>query len=288
MTSRNTVTIAIVLVVLFGIIPFSSKAQSIGTEILELLKKNYSPQQALMARGVEVQQAYSYGRGVPVGYVDFVENEAYIMHSHQPEKAYRAVKSQPLFEMDTLITMADSRLVVLFKDQSHVTLNSFTKLIINRSHYEKEKSFRDSILGLIAGKARFIIRKIRGLTKENYKVETPLATLGIRGSDFMVSIVPESELIRPSSGFLERLGIVKTAHAAGSNMAVLVVTGEDTNLSLRWIGGGAVNLPSFSSSAAFSDRPPLPPVPLPPGGTNSLFNSLAPAPSIMKMPEIFE
>lgn len=287
MKVRQSICLFVCLMSFVALNPGGAAAQSFGEKILGLLTKDYDPPAPLLPKGVVKADKYEFGRGAPIGQVDFVENDVYIIHSHAPKTAYRAKKSQPVFEMDTLVCLGDSRLVVLLKDQSHITLNSLSKLKLTKSLYEKEKSFRDTFLEMLAGKARFIVNKISGLREQNYEIQSPVATCGLRGSDFVIMLAPENEITPPSS-LLEKLGIVRPAYAQSGLPAMVVVAGENTNLEIQGAMGPPVRLTSFTSTAAFSSRPPIPATPVPASSTPQIFNQIAPEASIMKMPEIFE
>jgi hypothetical protein len=75
-------------------------------------------------------------------------------------------------------------------DGSILTLGSRTKLVIDRSVYNVKKKSRFSFFRLALGKARFWAKKLMDFKHSRFKVRTPTAVVGVRGSDFIIKTTP--------------------------------------------------------------------------------------------------
>lgn len=259
-------------------------AASPGDPLLKVLEKDYETK--VLPPDASIVEVYKDGEGKPCGTAEFVQNDAYIIHKNAPKSAYRAKKGQPVFTGDTLIADAKSSLIVLLNDKSRITLGAYSKLVIDKSVYEEKTNLRDTIVSMFWGKARYVVQKLGG-GREDFKVTTPLATLGVRGSDFAVAIVPEDEILKlQTTNWLERFDFITPAWAVPGH-ATYTLAGADTTLNQTGPGGARQTLTSFSSSVAFSDRLTSP-MPVTPSLVPTVLDRVLPRASVMSMPSILE
>ena len=91
----------------------------------------------------------------------------------------------PIYERDRLNTGIKSYLVVAFNDESRVTLISNSELNIKQHVYKPEEpGASNSLLEFIRGGLRLVSGIIGKVNKDDYKIATPTATIGIRGTGF--------------------------------------------------------------------------------------------------------
>ncbi len=104
----------------------------------------------------------------------------------------RVVKQadQPLNEMDTIVTKKGARIVVQFDDGALSVLDEKSRLRV-------EKTSWFSYLG---GKVYFTFKKVFG---ESRRIKTRAATLGIRGTTFIISDNEKGESVALKEGSLE-------------------------------------------------------------------------------------
>ena len=97
--------------------------------------------------------------------------------------------NSPIFEGDRIETDAESRLTVLLDDgaEIHLKEDSVVKITeyVMTSGYGKDSS---SILDLLRGGFRKVTGSIGASALANYQVQTGLATIGIRGTDYVVKL----------------------------------------------------------------------------------------------------
>lgn len=133
-------------------------------------------QQSFAASGVG-RVAYSYG-------------PAWMEHGTQLDKLE---KGQVLFRNDSIITGSRGRVKVIMRDGSKVYVGAKSRISLRQYTMKKDKLFSATI-NMLWGKARFFVNK---LTAKNasFNVNTPTAVLGVRGTQFIVSVPPTPELL---------------------------------------------------------------------------------------------
>ena len=83
-----------------------------------------------------------------------------------------------------VITGPDARLLLKMNDNSLITLGGNTRLQFSDWHYQKGALDNGSHLKLTEGVFRFVTGMITRQPVPDLQVETPSATIGIRGTDF--------------------------------------------------------------------------------------------------------
>ena len=141
-----------------------------------------------------MEDTFRPGYGSPVGIILAVEGEAVIMHSDM-RRGYRAASGLPLYKRDVLVTLSNARLRVKLNDESIITMVSRTRLTINESVFDRAKKRFVSYLKMSIGKARFYVRKVRNMSHPDYRIKTPTAVVGIRGSDLVAEVTTNQAVI---------------------------------------------------------------------------------------------
>ena len=89
-----------------------------------------------------------------------------------------------LYEGDHLTSEKSSYVVLAFRDGGRVTVQEKTEYKINS--YQYDMHHEKSIQTLIKGGLRILTGKIGKIKKDDYQLNTPVATIGIRGTGFDV------------------------------------------------------------------------------------------------------
>ena len=100
---------------------------------------------------------------------------------------YDAALSFGIESFDNVQT-SNGRIGITFLDESQVRLTENSELIIDEFIYDPDPSKSKMALQFASGTARFITGKLATINKENIFIETPSATVGIRGTDFTITI----------------------------------------------------------------------------------------------------
>ena len=149
----------------------------------------YSSPKPMLPQDLIMEDIFKPGHGSTVGRVLLVQGPVVIMHKDML-RGYWAKKDLPLFKRDIIVTQEKGRIRFEMNDGSILTLGSRTKLVIDRSVYDVKKKSRFSFFRLALGKARFWAKKLMDFRHSRFKVRTPTAVVGVRGSDFIVKTTP--------------------------------------------------------------------------------------------------
>jgi len=103
------------------------------------------------------------------------------------DETYQASINLDINSYDNVQT-SNGRLGITFLDDSQVRLTEHSELIIDEFIYDPDPSKSKMALQFASGTARFITGKLATIDKENILIKTPSATIGIRGTDFTVTV----------------------------------------------------------------------------------------------------
>lgn len=90
---------------------------------------------------------------------------------------------------DTIITEKTTYARLKFIDNSEVTLRPNSQFVVHNFQYQPDKPQQDAAqLGLVKGGLRTLTGLIgKRSTPDSYQMQTPTATIGIRGTDYQLS-----------------------------------------------------------------------------------------------------
>ena len=97
-------------------------------------------------------------------------------------------------DIDTQIQSYDNvetengRLKIQFVDETQVSLTEHTYMEIDEYVYDPDPSKSKMALNFVQGTARFATGGLGLVPKENIQIQTPTATIGIRGTDFTTTV----------------------------------------------------------------------------------------------------
>jgi hypothetical protein len=141
----------------------------------------------LLPPGTPVSPRFEPGKTPPIGTVQMVQGQLLSMHPDDPN-AYRLEKGYPVFSGDTLVTGQRSSANVILNNRSVFSLAAESKLVIDKHLYDPSSENRSSLMNLVFGRARFMVKKVKG--DSDIKIKTQTAVLGVRGSDFALVTCP--------------------------------------------------------------------------------------------------
>jgi hypothetical protein len=127
-----------------------------------------------------------------IGSITAIEGEVYLSHKGDTA-AFPAMLGDPIYLYDHIQTEKQSRVQLLFEDESLLNLAENTYIQITEHIYSPEENRRSSVFRLMMGKVRAIVgRYFRG-AGSRYKVSTPTAIIGVRGTHFVVDATLSDE-----------------------------------------------------------------------------------------------
>lgn len=142
-----------------------------------------------------------YGTGAfaaPAGKVEFVTGNVVAVASDG--KSRPLSKGAEINAGDTIQT-GTGRAQLRFSDGGFMSLSPNTEFGVNEYHYEgKTDGNEKSLFKLVKGGLRAITGAIGHVNKKNYKIDTPTATIGIRGTEFLTTMHGNKLLVRVGDG----------------------------------------------------------------------------------------
>jgi|TARA_R110000822_G_C15259128_1_gene488082 hypothetical protein len=96
-------------------------------------------------------------------------------------------QGQDVISKDDLRT-GEGRLQVRFQDDSKLRMTEHTRIVIDNVVFDDDPSKSDLAMTFAQGTARFISGGLGKVDKENIRLKTPTASIGIRGTDFTVTV----------------------------------------------------------------------------------------------------
>ena len=105
-----------------------------------------------------------------------------------------AIKNGMALEVqDKIVTSTQSRVQVILKDDTVVTIGPNTSFVFDKYSYDRKNS--EVAMRVNHGFFRSVTGKIGKLAPERFKVKTVSATIGIRGTDFSALVSDNQEII---------------------------------------------------------------------------------------------
>ena len=217
---------SIIITAILGLCIVSSYAgDKPGDRLTEVFKKDVKPRVSIVPPGVKVVKDFKPGKGKPIGTLNAIKGVVLTIHRNE-KTAYILKKGNNLYTRDTLISEEESKAQAKLNDGSFITLGPYTKMVFDKSVYDPSKPMRNSLLNLLFGKARFIVTKLANFRSSPFKVRTPTAVAGVRGSDFAISVAP------------------------GSPLTTTIMTGQETTVTFAGNTGPAQLVGPMSASSA--------------------------------------
>jgi len=251
--------------------------------LLNQFKIEHKPIKPLLPPDVKIRPGYEEGKTPLVGNVQEVHGEVLVFHDGE-KSAFRLKQDLPLYQGDTLVAMTRSRANIKLHDGSAFTLAPSSKMVIDKSVYNAEKEERSSFLKLMFGRARFFVAKLRGRT--DYRVGTPTAVCGVRGSDFALAVFPYEKRSSWVQELFASLNPVPPAHAQDPSalLATVICTGENTTITFSGLIGPLQGLGPIQVSWAPAGVAAAGPIQITLGAAMGALNAVGPSLAAISMP----
>ena len=121
-----------------------------------------------------------------IGAISEIKGNGEILRENQPDKLL-AELALDIFSNDDIRT-GNGRIAIQFIDDSVIRLTEHSKVIIDEYIFDSNPEKSTLSLNFVKGTGRFVTGKLKRIKKENIKIRTNSATIGIRGTDFTVSV----------------------------------------------------------------------------------------------------
>ena len=101
-----------------------------------------------------------------------------------------AAVRMPLHEKDIVKTGTEGSVGVILKDDTVLSLGPDSELVLAEFMFAPREGELSLVARLLRGTATFVSGIIAKLAPDNVRLETPSATIGIRGTHVLVSVLP--------------------------------------------------------------------------------------------------
>lgn len=208
------------------------------------------------------------------GRVYVVKGNVFVTQGKNP--AHRVTNNEDIVS-DTLIRTDDiSAALLKFEDGQIVAMQANSSFRVREYRYDAKKAENSSIIfSMLKGGMRFVTGLIGQRRKQSFRLLTPNATLGIRGTEFMVAMVGNSMYSQVQSGKITMTNVAgMTVLGAGQSAVVASSSALAAMVSASAIPAGTFSelllIPVNPSAIPALDLAPVPvpepisvPVPLP-------------------------
>lgn len=126
----------------------------------------------------------------PVGRVVWIKGDSF--KAIMPSKEERLLqKTSVVYLHDRLITNDKTQAEIVFTDNTIITFHTGSSFLVDNYSFrpkDKKGTVGKSVMRLLEGGFRTITGLIAKDNPSDYAVNTPVATIGVRGTDYMVQI----------------------------------------------------------------------------------------------------
>ncbi len=119
------------------------------------------------------------------GFIQSVIGDVKVVSAGSMQKA---VDNMTVKVGDSIITKAESSIGIVFKDDSVVSLGPDSEMIVRDFRFDPATDNLSFIAKVLKGTFSYLSGKITKLAPQKVKIETPDATLGIRGTKLLVEV----------------------------------------------------------------------------------------------------
>ncbi|MDR2213647.1 MAG: FecR domain-containing protein [Pseudomonadales bacterium] len=197
-----------------------------------------------------------------VGQATLVIGKATLLHADGRREAMTS--GMALVSGDQVETQSNAHVHIRFIDQALVSVRPLSRLEIQRYDYRADDPAASAVkFNLVEGVARAISGDAAKSARQNFRMNTPVAAIGVRGTDFVVSADPRqaralvnegSIVVAPFSStcLAEALGpcLDSAVELAGGDRQVALVSAGAAEPTLVTVNGGSVTENFLAGEAA--------------------------------------
>jgi hypothetical protein len=183
-------------------------------QLIASLKKIFSPllrqlllcaligsTSAVFAEGGTSEAAGNKDSADAIGQVTLVLGKAHIESARNSRQ--RADAGTEIFVGDQIITQSNGTVLIHFIDDASVSVRQDSHLEIISYQFDEAKPEDSRVkFNLIHGVTRAISGKAAKAAREQFRLNTPIAAIGVRGTDFVVSATGSSTQARVNEGII--------------------------------------------------------------------------------------
>ena len=153
----------------------------------------------LAALTPQVAKAAEAANLTVAGHVAFVNGQVVLAQQGKPNRSVQT--GDPVYVGDHIQTLANSQLHLRMVDNAFLALRPSSQLVISAYQYDKDQPQASKIrIDLEQGTSRAVSGKGGQAAKNQYRFNTPLAAIGLRGTDYTVLADAEKTRVSVAQG----------------------------------------------------------------------------------------
>ena len=117
-----------------------------------------------------------------------VEQSGSAQLKRQQEEIVVTAAYLPEIELNDIAETANGKLKIQFLDNAQLDIKEHSEVLIDEIYYDPDPSLSKMSMKFTMGTARFASGSLGLVNKANIDIQTPTATIGIRGTDFTTTI----------------------------------------------------------------------------------------------------
>lgn len=131
--------------------------------------------------------ASAHAQDTVIGYVKYAGGWGTVTHG---QLTFPARLGFPIYEGDMLRTFWNGSIGVTFKDDTRISLGPSSRVTIPKFVFSPAQQHYGFVLRLVAGTMEYLSGLTAKLSPDSMQVETPTATIGVRGTRFLARAEP--------------------------------------------------------------------------------------------------
>ena len=127
-------------------------------------------------------------------------------------------KQIPQVQMNDTAETENGRIKIKFLDEAELSLTENTKVYIDRVYYDPDPSKSKMAMRMAMGTARFASGRLGMVNQNNINIETPTASIAVRGTDFTTTIdeLGRSLVVLLPDAYGNPSGVIEVSNLGGT------------------------------------------------------------------------
>lgn len=142
---------------------------------------------------------FSADKKQPVGAVVAWAGDVYVYHEDEAT-GIKVVGMEGVYPRDTIITSVKSKVKILMKDDSILSIGENARFIVKEYSLTEADNNRVSVFKIFTGKVQMLVGRMFRGNASRFRIETPTAVAGIKGTHFIVAASENESEIATISG----------------------------------------------------------------------------------------
>lgn len=116
-----------------------------------------------------------------------------VVFAHLDDDKRQLITGDPVYLGDRIVTQQHARLVIRMQDEAVIALGEETEFLVKDYQFSETALSGNGLLEMTRGFMRFTSGKLAKLKQRPFVVATPVATLGVRGTEGLCALVTEGQ-----------------------------------------------------------------------------------------------